>query len=296
MKVTMGEHQLDLPGKYFDTMIESNDIYGDAGAMQVRMEERGYLLFRDVLNKDTVMRARLQMMEALNDEGLLDENYPIIDGVAKDPSKGGFRGGSNRLTQAPAFVELVREGEVIKFFERFLGGEVRPYDYRWLRIAQPGKFTAMHYDVVYMGRGTKNLFTAWIPLGGVPIEHGALAVLEGSHKFERVKETYGQMDVDRDNFQGMFSTDPVEVVDRHGGQWKTTFYNAGDLLVFGMYTMHGSLTNLSNHFRLSSDTRYQLASEPIDERWIGENPKSHYAWGKEATPTPTAELRKVWGV
>ncbi|MDP6359642.1 MAG: phytanoyl-CoA dioxygenase family protein [Planctomycetota bacterium] len=296
MKITMGEHELDLPGKCFDTMIESNDIYGDAESMRSRMEEQGYLLFRRVLNKDTVMNVRRQMMEVLSEEGLLDENYPAIDGVAKDPAKGGFRGGSNRLTEAPAFVDLVRGGEVIEFFECFLGGEVRTFDYRWLRIAQPGKFTAMHYDVVYMGRGTKNLYTAWIPLGDVPIDEGALAVLEGSHRFERIKETYGQMDVDRDNFQGSFSADPVEIVDRHGGQWKTTFYNAGDLLVFGMFTMHGSLTNLTDRFRLSSDTRYQLASDPVDERWIGENPKSHYAWGKEAAPTPTEALRKEWGV
>ena len=46
----------------------------------------------------------------------------------------------------------------------------------------------------------------------------------------------------------------------------------GDALIFGMYTMHGSLSNTTGRFRLSCDTRYQRADEPVDERWIGENP------------------------
>ena len=60
-----------------------------------------------------------------------------------------------------------------------------------------------------------------------------------------------------------------------GGRWLTTDYQLGDVLVFSMYTMHASLDNQTNQFRLSSDTRYQLASEPVDERWIGETPIGH---------------------
>ncbi len=44
-----------------------------------------------------------------------------------------------------------------------------------------------------------------------------------------------------------------------------------------MHTMHCSLDNKSpdNRIRLSVDTRYQPADEPIDERWIGQNPIAH---------------------
>ena len=58
-------------------------------------------------------------------------------------------------------------------------------------------------------------------------------------------------------------------------RWLTTDYQLGDLLVFGMYTMHASMDNHTNRLRLSTDTRYQLASEPVDERWIGEEPIAH---------------------
>lgn len=42
-----------------------------------------------------------------------------------------------------------------------------------------------------------------------------------------------------------------------------------------MNTVHASLDNCSNQIRLSADSRYQLACEPADERWIGPNPIAH---------------------
>lgn len=296
MKTKMGNQELDLPGKYFDIMTDSTSLLGEPESLRTRMKEAGYLLLRGVLDRDLVLLARRQMLQVLAEEDQLDPSAPLMDGVVKQGQRGGFRGGQNKLTEAPAFVELVRTGNIIRFFERFLGGEVRTFDYRWLRVMPPDGNSAAHYDVVYMGRGTLNLYTTWIPLGDVSLEMGPLAILEGSHRWEKVIQTYGKMDVDRDNFQGSFSSDPVELVDRHGGQWKTHSFQAGDIVIFGMFTMHGSIANQTNRFRLSSDTRYQLASEPADERWIGEKPIAHYAWNKKGPATPTAELRKQWGV
>jgi hypothetical protein len=39
-----------------------------------------------------------------------------------------------------------------------------------------------------------------------------------------------------------------------------------------MYLMHGSLDNNSEFYRVSSDNRYQLASEPVDWRHMGSTP------------------------
>ena len=43
-------------------------------------------------------------------------------------------------------------------------------------------------------------------------------------------------------------------------------------MVFGMYLMHGSLDNLSDQFRLSCDTCYQLVAADVDWRHMGEYP------------------------
>ena len=74
-------------------------------------------------------------------------------------------------------------------------------------------------------------------------------------------------------------------------------FPAGDLIIFNMFLMHASLVNTSDKIRITADTRYQLASEPIDERWVGEKPRGHYAWKKQdAKIEPLEESRQRWGV
>ena len=176
------------------------------------------------------------------------------------------------------------------------------FDYKWLRCVRNPEATGAHVDIVYMGRGTTtNLFTVWTPFTDIPLNLGPLALCVGSHNlpgFARVRETYGKMDVDRDRVEGWFSSDPVEIVDKFGGKWQTTEFRAGDVLVFGMWTMHGSLANATDRWRISCDTRFQPADEPVDERWVGENPKAHYArWQSEPQKLiPMAKARSEWGV
>jgi hypothetical protein len=42
-----------------------------------------------------------------------------------------------------------------------------------------------------------------------------------------------------------------------------------------MDTIHGSIDNTMQRIRLSTDTRYQRSGEPVNERWVGENPIGH---------------------
>jgi hypothetical protein len=56
------------------------------------------------------------------------------------------------------------------------------------------------------------------------------------------------------------------------------------------------MTNQSDRFRLSCDTRYQRADQQVDERWVGEEPKAHYNWHAGDSLKPMDELRKQWGV
>jgi hypothetical protein len=79
---------------------------------------------------------------------------------------------------------------------------------------------------------------------------------------------------------GKYADDALDLPQKLGGRWLTADYRAGDLLLFGMFTMHASSDNHGRGYRLSTDTRYQLASDPVDERWIGENPIAHGPEGK----------------
>jgi ectoine hydroxylase-related dioxygenase (phytanoyl-CoA dioxygenase family) len=182
---------------------------------------------------------------------------------------------------------------MIELYERFLGEPVRHYDFTWVRAISPGTGTAPHCDHVYMGRGTSELYTAWTPLGDVSYELGGLMVLEKSHLHQPLRENYCRKDVDAfcsnrrgDDWEqmggggnirtgGWLSPHPAKLRNRLGGRWLTTEYRAGDLLTFSTFLVHASLDNRTDHIRLSSDSRYQRASEPADERWIGPNPIGH---------------------
>lgn len=293
VKVTLGNHEVELGGKYVKELKDSNDIAEDFAALRQRLQEDGYLLIRGLHDRTQVLNARANLLEKLSQEGKLDPHYPIEEGRIGSENKGAFWGGTSE--DSPGLLDMVNALPLMSFFDQLFAGPSITYDFKWARSVPRGNFTGAHYDIVYMGRGTKNLYTLWSPLGDISYEMGGLALCLGSQHFEKIKQTYGQMDVDRDNVTGWFSNDPVEIVDKFGGVWATTEFQAGDALIFGMYMMHCSLTNKTDHHRLSVDTRYQLSSEPVDDRWVGKKPKAHYAWG-QGTTLPMEDARAKWGV
>jgi catechol 2,3-dioxygenase-like lactoylglutathione lyase family enzyme len=77
-------------------------------------------------------------------------------------------------------------------------------------------------------------------------------------------------------------TDPIDFVERRGTRILSTDFRAGDLLVFGGFTLHGSLDNNSPHgrIRLSCDVRYQPERDPADdERYFGPDPQGSKGGG-----------------
>ena len=295
MKLMMGQDELELGSKYLSTLRDANDLLEDMDAIHRRMDEDGYLLIRGLQKTEKVKAARQVVLDNLKTNDQLDLDQPADIGVAAPGKKGRFLGGAKQVTHTPEFLSVVESPEIMKFFDGFLDGPVLTYDYKWLRAVGPGDNTGAHYDVVYMGRGTKSLYTVWTPLGEVSYDMGPLVVLVGSHQFDAVKETYGKMDVDRDHVTGHFTNEPIDMVNQYGGQWQTSEFHPGDVIIMGMYTMHGSLNNLTNRYRISTDTRYQLETEPVDERWIGKDPIAHYAW-TEGETVSMEEARKQWGV
>jgi hypothetical protein len=293
----------------------SDDAADDREELHRRLDEDGYLFVPGALDHDEVMDARLEVLRRLDGAGFVDSvNHPLIEGHYKE---GGQMGGYGFLTEDNAPLhKVLYSGRMMQFHEFFQGGPIRHYDHTWYRVKTPGPGgpTTPHYDVVYMGRGTKKLLTSWTPMGDCSYDMGGLIVLEGSHKLEALKNSYGSTDVDAYcentsapdakeiiegakaegrglnaeerhkiewNSTGAYSSDAIEVKNELGGRWLSAEFKAGDLLVFCIYLMHGSADNRSSLLRLSTDSRYQLASEPIDDRWIGEEPYGHGIEGKK---------------
>jgi len=285
-----------------DDLVPALDGTLDGGAvsqetvaeLRARMGQDGYLYLPGYLNREAVLEARGEVTRRLAAEGFLDARYPAMDSMAAEGSKLKFKPDLAKGNEP--LQRLLYAGRTMAFFRAFLGGEVLHFDYTWMRAVSPGKGTRPHGDIVFMGRGTPNLYTAWTPLGDISLEQGGLMILERSHRLDRVHTTYSKQDVDaycvnyptaeqyasgqKKGFAGYISTNPVRLREKMRSRWLTNPFSAGDLLIFGMFTLHCSLDNQSRHIRLSSDSRYQLASEPADHRWIGENPPGHSLAGK----------------
>ncbi|MEM7033953.1 MAG: phytanoyl-CoA dioxygenase family protein [Chloroflexota bacterium] len=294
--LTFQGRPIDTNLQSFGELRPSEGVVTDTKELRHRFQEDGYLYLPGYLNRELLLDARREMLKALQVLGYVDNTYPLMDGVSKMAHGVSAQSMRHLPKHNAPLLRALYEGRMIEIYERLLGGSIRHLDFTWCRIKPSGaeSATTPHYDIVYMGRGTKNLCTSWTPLGDVPKEMGGLMILENSHRQEEIKATYGTMDVDaqctnppiaaeiassekdwRRHGTGTYASDAIALQKRLNSRWLTTDYQLGDLLIFSMYTLHASLDNQTNRLRLSTDTRYQLASEPVDERWIGDNPIAH---------------------
>jgi ectoine hydroxylase-related dioxygenase (phytanoyl-CoA dioxygenase family) len=294
--LTAGQRALDLSPERFGFLESSTHLIGDPAALRARMDAEGYLFLPGALHRDEVLAARRVCAERLAAKKMLREGSDPMDCLIRPGQDTGFDI-SLAKDNAP-LMKVLYDGPMMAVCEQLIGGPVLHFDYTWFRAVAPNRSTPPHMDIVYMGRGTQRLYTAWTPIGDVPLETGGLLVLERSHKHERLNNGYGRKDVDTycenrrepgwtemgggGNIRagGALSNDPIKLRDRLGGRWLTADFAAGDVLLFSVFTVHCSLDNRSQSIRLSSDSRYQSAAEPADHRWIGPDPIAHGPAGK----------------
>ena len=252
----------------------------DPEAWRAALAADGYLVLRGALDRTAVQAARAEIF------GRLAE----VDEIAAPPVEGIATGRSSRAARHPdarAFWRSVCEGRQLravshgdrlgKIAGALLGRPAKPFDFLWLRTMATGRASPLHFDHVYMNRGSADVLTAWIPLGDVPLEAGPLVFVEGAHRFEDLIARYRGLDVDRDTMPGSFPEDAVAFAASRGARLLTTAFEAGDVVLFGMFSLHGSCDNVmgGGRVRLSCDVRWQPAGDAEDDRWFGATPPGH---------------------
>lgn len=287
-----GGYELDPADGHVGWLADASSLIGKPDALRARMSVDGYLYLPGGLNREEVLAARREVTNRMAKDGqLAPDTDPMLAIPAPDYAK---RFSPDLAKGNAALRKVLYAGAMMRFFESFLGGPVKHFDYTWFRAIGPGKGTPSHCDSVYMNRGTSNLFTAWTPMGDTSLEMGGLMILEGSNTNARLRETYCKTDVDshctnrtgrggQDAWSkggGALSKNPKQIAKSLGGRWLTTEFRAGDVLIFSIFTVHASLDNQSKFIRMSADSRYQPANEAADPRWVGENPIGHSAAGK----------------
>lgn len=187
-------HELEIDEHSFGWLEDSSAIRNDPTALQRGMDENGYLYIKGFFPREVVLEARKALVETLAKDGIFEEGQPLIEGILKEGVHPKFH--TTAWKNQPAINRVVFGPEVHDFYTPFLGGPIRHFDYIWLRTMGCGHGTPPHCDIVYMGRGTHRLYTAWIPYGEVPLEVGGLIILEKSHlQADRIRN-YLNSDVD----------------------------------------------------------------------------------------------------
>lgn len=293
--------ELDTSPSALGRLIESPSRSADQADLLKALNHHGYLFLRDMFPREKVLDVRKEICHAMNKLELLKPSSDPLDCIPPAlKSNNDSSQGSSTLDSipdhCPAMRELLYGSETRSFFKKLLGGEVLHFDLTWFRGVGPGFGTVPHCDIVYMGRGTQDLLTFWVPYGDIPLKMGGLMVLENSMNtsVQRRIEKYLVRDVDEycenrplpehvdlnaatDNkvWNGWLAANPVSLRKNLGGRWLTSDYRAGDALIFSSKLVHASLDNQSRSFRLSSDCRYQLADQPVDQRFVGNGPLGH---------------------
>jgi hypothetical protein len=249
--------------------------------LRTHLERDGYLFVRGLLDRAEVERGR----EDLLAQPELTQTYPM---------------------RSEAMKAVVHGPRILDFFSDLFGTPARSYDFIWLRHQPPGHGIPPHCDTVFMGRGTPDVLTAWIPFGDIAIRGGGLMILEHSHRLSRQRiADYLEQDVDtycengpnahkvqtgemkwehwrdRTEWNGEITEDPHALAQEWNTRWLTADFRMGDALIFTMRTVHAGTDNEIDPLRLSTDSRYQPANQPIDERWIGEHPVGHGLGAKQ---------------
>ena len=301
----MNENLLQTPtfrGEPIDNlqlMEDCTPLLCDRLAIERQLRENGYVYLPGYLGRERVIDARRIFIGELQKRGALDSSHDpmegILNGATNPPSFAGGRLEELFTDQFKPIHDVLYAGPMMAFFRMlFDGADVLHYDFTWTRQVKPGPSTDIHSDVVYMGRGTHDLFTAWTPMGDNGFDLGGLIVLEGSNRHAGLAKAYWKSDVDtfcenqedkRDAWQkgtnGSLKGNANQIRRSLGGKrWLTADYRMGDVVIFNVYTVHGGADNRSNKIRLSTDTRYQRADQTADKRWIGEQPAGHGAGGK----------------
>ena len=247
--------------------------------LHLKLDRDGYLFFPGLIDTREIQAARNAVFKQLKDVDELEAPYE--EGIFSHRSRR-----DELYKDRGEFWEMVSNGELLrkvsngptlqKIASKIFGGPAVGFDYLFLRAVPRGRFTHVHCDSGFFTRFTKKVLTCWVAFTDITFDKGPLFVIEGSHKFMDIRKNFDNFDVVFNKEQkASIDEDPVSFANKRNAKLLTTNFKPGDVLIFGMHTLHGAFENhaTDDRIRLTCDIRYQPISEPRDPRYFGESPE-----------------------
>ena len=242
------------------------------------LENDGYLFFRNIVNSDWIKTARNDVFKKLREVNELKDPYThgIFSGNSERDKIYNDRGKFWESVSSLESLRKITNGKKLEdVFSKIFGRPSIGYDFIFLRAVAGGKFTHMHCDTGFFTRKTKQVLTCWLVFTKITLDKGPLFIVEGSHKFNDIKEQYFDFDVAvHKNKKATIDTHPADFAEERNSRLLTAEFEPGDVLIFGMHTIHGTFENHAkdNKIRLTCDIRFQPKNEPRDPRYFGPKP------------------------
>ncbi len=250
--------------------IDSTPLLDDPEALRARAADLGYLFFRQLLPVEPLLDVRRRMLQVLDRHGWIAPGSDLMAGLADKPAYaavpqedidfcgvGVGAAAYREIQHIEAFHQLAHHPALLSVYRKLFDAPVLPHPRNIARIMIPTDHdipTPPHQDFIHI-QGTKNVWTAWFPLGDCPIELGPLTCLAGSNKD-------GLLTYKAAEGPGGLEAYLCEL----DHPWALGDYQAGDVLTVSSETVHRALPNTEGeHVRLSCDFRYQPAAEDIHE-------------------------------
>ncbi|MFP6673362.1 MAG: phytanoyl-CoA dioxygenase family protein [Pirellulaceae bacterium] len=279
--------QLEIPPDLLGPLQEYTEDLADHQALEEAISQQGYVVLRAALDRPAVLAAREEVMTRLHEVGEI--GTPPMDGIATGTSQRRETAGDlgefwRSVNQGTALRAVTHGSQLNQLVESVLGEPARPHDLMYLRPVTVGNCTDLHYDYPFFAGSSERIHTAWIPLGDVSLADGPLAVVEDSQHFGDLLDPIREHDYQRDRsneaiqqaaYGKQNQVHPLTFCRQRDTRLLSSDFQAGDVLIFSMFTLHGSLENNSTagQVRLSCDVRYQPAADPAtDGRYFGPSP------------------------
>ena len=163
---------------------------------------------------------------------------------------------------------LITNKKILDVVEKILGKEIMSNPVQNTRIKQPEKKlpkasvhdglsgkTPWHQDAAVLntkGQKLTDMVTVWIPFTKTTKRNGCMITVKKINKIGLLNHISG--------YRGQVEIKNSELLDKMEHVYLEA--NVGDIILLHKHSIHCSLRNRSNDFRISADLRYNIAGQP----------------------------------
>lgn len=247
-----------------DHYANSKDIIENKEIFKNSINEKGFLVVKDVIQKKKIKEIRDEYYQLFSEEYNKKNNdwYQV-----KEPNDSHGYGNHpvKKYLKSDSFVKFVNDLFLKKIVNILLGSQETVLSRRVLlrSFSRLSTFTtSAHRDKeYYVSSNPSKVVTCWIPLGPADKDHGQLIYLENSHKFSFIDRSK------KDKQDRIITKNLKKLANDKGSRWLIPKINYGDVIFHCLKSVHASFDSNTLVPRLSCDLRFASSKDYLDSRW-----------------------------